>query len=123
MVIGAIYKTVGIKTLEGAAYAFTRGGTVWSLQQELTATDGAVNDYFGSAVSLSGGTAVVGAIYKAVNGNANQGAAYVFVNPNIASSTLAISHIGNFTQGQNGAVYSISVFNGSGVRPPAVQFR
>jgi streptogramin lyase len=65
---------------QGAAYVFVRSGGVWSQQQELTASDGAVNDLFGSSVSVSGDTAVVGAYHKTINSNGyNYGAAYVFV--------------------------------------------
>jgi len=49
-------------------------------QAELSASDGAADDHFGYSVALSdnGGTALVGAPYHTVNGNTNQGAAYVF---------------------------------------------
>ena len=49
--------------------------------EKLTASDGAANDYFGYSVSLSGdgSTALIGAYAAKVGGNANQGAAYVFV--------------------------------------------
>jgi hypothetical protein len=44
----------------GSAYVFARDGSGnWVEQQKLTASDGALNDLFGSAVSLSGDTAVV----------------------------------------------------------------
>jgi uncharacterized repeat protein (TIGR01451 family) len=62
----------------GSAYVFVRSGTTWTEQQKLVAPDGATLDAFGSAVSLSGDTAVIGA----PNGDgpsANQGSAYVFV--------------------------------------------
>ncbi len=58
----------------GAAYIFTRSSTGWSDQQKLTASDGFAADQFGSAVDISGDTAIVGAWWKA-----NRiGAAYVF---------------------------------------------
>ena len=62
----------------GAAYVYTRTGTAWSQQAELTADDAAVNDYFGYSVALSGDTALVGAAYKTVSGQSSAGAAYVF---------------------------------------------
>ena len=37
----------------GAAYVFTRTGTTWTPQAKLTASDGALNDFFGSSVALS----------------------------------------------------------------------
>jgi FG-GAP repeat len=60
-------------TNAGAAYVFVRSGNgTWSLQQKLTAPDGAAFDYFAN-VSISGDTIVVGA------DGAGPGAAYVFV--------------------------------------------
>lgn len=45
----------------GAAYVFTRSGTKWTQQKILTLLDGKAGDGFGSAVALSGNTALVGA--------------------------------------------------------------
>ncbi len=59
----------------GAAYVFARHGSDWTQQIKLTADDGVADDYFGSAVALSGGTALIGAGFK----NNAAGAAYVFV--------------------------------------------
>jgi uncharacterized delta-60 repeat protein len=59
----------------GSAYVFTRNGTVWSQQQELTASDGAANDIFGVSVELAGNTTVVGASQD----DLSRGSAYVFV--------------------------------------------
>ena len=50
-----------------------------TLQQKLTAYDGAHQDYFGWAVAIAGDTAVVGAHSADIGSNVNQGAAYVFV--------------------------------------------
>ena len=72
LIVGA-YGTAGYT---GAAYVFSGSGTSWAQQARLTASDAASNDYFGSAVALSGGTAVVGAYEKA--GTTGPGAAYVF---------------------------------------------
>ncbi len=73
---------VGAKTADtsqGVAYAFVRSGGAWTEEAKLTAADGAAGDYFGVAVSVSGDTAVVGALWVDVGANTNQGAAYVFV--------------------------------------------
>jgi hypothetical protein len=59
----------------GAAYVFVRSNAVWSQQAELTASDGASDDYFGGSVAVSGSTALVGALNK----KDLTGAAYVFV--------------------------------------------
>jgi hypothetical protein len=78
VVIGAPGDDV-LATNQGSAYVFVRSGTSWSQQQKLTASDGAVGDWFGNAVALSGDTAVIGAFGDDIGSNANQGSAYVFV--------------------------------------------
>jgi hypothetical protein len=47
----------------------------------LTASDGVDGDDFGASVAIDGNTVVVGALSKTVNGNQEQGSAYVFVKP------------------------------------------
>lgn len=59
-----------------AAYVFTRAGGTWNEQKKLTASDGAAG--FGSWVSVSGDTVVVGAMSDQVGSNPEQGSAYVF---------------------------------------------
>ncbi len=80
--VGAPYHQVNGNAYQGAAYVFTNSGGNWSQQQELTASDGAAYDFFGGSVALSSdeATALVGAYGHTVNGNADQGAAYVFTN-------------------------------------------
>ncbi len=73
IVIGALQHN----SRRGAAYVFTRSGTTWSQQAKLTASDAAADDYFGSAVNISGDTVVVGASNEDAGGS-NAGAAYVF---------------------------------------------
>jgi len=63
----------------GAAYVYVRNGGNWTLQQKLTASDGAPEDAFGSSVAISGDTIVVGAYSDTVGTNTSQGSAYVFV--------------------------------------------
>jgi hypothetical protein len=46
---------------------------------QLTAGDGAAEDYFAAAVAISGDTAIVGAPRNDINADADRGAAYVFV--------------------------------------------
>jgi len=48
-------------------------------QAQLTAGDGAANDWFGCSVAISGDTAVVGAPDDHIGANTDQGSAYVFV--------------------------------------------
>ena len=76
--------TVGRNDGQGAAYVFTEPGSGWASMTEtaeLTASDGAEDDNFGTSVSISGNTLVVGAYDATVDNNSGQGAAYVFSNP------------------------------------------
>ena len=61
----------------GEAYIFYYSGGSWTQQAILTASDGAADDGFGWAVSISGDTAVVGAYLDDDDGNGS-GSAYVF---------------------------------------------
>jgi hypothetical protein len=61
----------------GSAYVFTRTDATWTQQAKLIASDGALNDEFGFAVSLDGNTALIGAIGDDDNG-VDSGSAYVF---------------------------------------------
>jgi FG-GAP repeat len=78
----------------GAAYVYVRSGTTWSLQKQLTATDGAADDEFGYTVALSGNTALIGATGK---GN-GQGWVYAFTR-----SGSAWSQQQEFTEPSGGA--------------------
>jgi hypothetical protein len=62
---------------KGAAYVFTRSGTVWAEQQKLTAADGVAGDLFGWRVGISADTAIVSA-YGRDEAATDSGAAYVF---------------------------------------------
>jgi uncharacterized repeat protein (TIGR01451 family) len=70
---------VGTYYTQGSAYIYIFNGTNWVLQQKLAAGDGVNGDWFGCSVAISGDTAVVGACHKRINGQALQGAVYVFV--------------------------------------------
>ena len=77
MVIGADYDDDN-GSASGSAYVFERDGFGnWSEVQKLTASDGAVGDYFGWKVLISGEALVVSANYDDDNGS-NSGSAYVF---------------------------------------------
>jgi len=76
--VGAYRESAGHATV-GAAYVFVRTGTTWTEQQRLLAGDGASDDRFGWAVSISGDTLVVGAPDSDVAGQSDAGSAYVFV--------------------------------------------
>ena len=68
----------------GVAYVFVEPASGWADMTEtakLTAADGTANDSFGSSVAITGDSVVVGAPFATVSGNAGQGAAYVFTEP------------------------------------------
>ncbi len=121
VVVRASSATVNGNTDQGAAYVFTEptGGWVNMTQTaELTASDGAAGDYFGSSVSISGSTVVVGASWDTVGGNYRQGAAYVFTEPSggwtnmtqTAKLTSSDGHGGvNMPAGSNGDCFGSSV--------------
>ena len=69
----ALIGAPGRDSYKGAAYVFTRSGSNWTQQAKLTASDGAVNDYFGGSVSMAGDTALIGSPW-----NSDNGSAYVF---------------------------------------------
>lgn len=61
VVVGARSEDFGTNENQGAVYIFTRSGGVWTQQQKLMATDGAMYDVFGWAVAISGDTVAIGA--------------------------------------------------------------
>jgi len=63
----------------GSAYIFVRSGDgIWTQQAKLTAADGAGGDRFGTSVSISGDTAIIGAS-EDDDKSEDSGSAYVFV--------------------------------------------
>ena len=79
----------------GAAYVFAMPTTGWAdatETKELTASDGASADYFGSSVAVAGGTIVAGAVGHEVNTTESQGTAYVFENSVAPIEEPAPSH-------------------------------
>lgn len=89
--VGAESHDYGTNISQGLAYVFrdlnTATGTV-SQNVQLTASDGAAEDFFGSSVSLSGTTGLVGARWGDVGVNGMAGAAYVFRNLDTATGTI-----------------------------------
>jgi FG-GAP repeat protein len=95
-------QTDNTATYAGAAYAFGRGGGIWSQQAYLKASNTEANDTFGWSVTIDGDTAVVGAYGESsaatgVNGNqadntaAGAGAAYAFIGLGGPGHTLTIT--------------------------------
>jgi len=76
--IGADASTVGGNTYQGKVYLFTQSGGNWSQSDMFTASDGAVDDYFGAALAWDGVTALISTPHPTINGNTWQGAAYFY---------------------------------------------
>ncbi len=87
----------------GSAYIYVRGGTTWSEQAHLFASDAAAYDNFGSSVAISGETIVVGANRDSTAAGMETGSAYVYVRSGatwgeqarlFASDAAAYDHFG-----------------------------
>lgn len=79
VVVGAPWATIGSNGEQGAAYVFTEPASGWANMAQtgkLTASDNGTDDEFGTSVSISGNTVVVGAPWATVGGSA-QGVCYV----------------------------------------------
>lgn len=80
-VIGAPYDDVGINTNQGSVYILERnagGPDNWGTVALLTASDGGLNDFFGTSVATDGDTVIVGAPNDTIGTNAIQGSVYVY---------------------------------------------
>jgi hypothetical protein len=94
----------GTNSQPGAAYVFTMPASGWTnatQTAELTPSDGAKRDRFGTAVAISENTIVAGAPYHTVGANAEQGAAYTYVNPPPTVSITSPSNGATYAQGQS----------------------
>jgi glucose/arabinose dehydrogenase/disulfide oxidoreductase YuzD len=81
-IVGAYNANFASNNDQGSTYIYVRSGSTWSLQQKLTASDGAAGDGFGVSVAINGNTAIVGAYADDAGTepvDADRGAAYVFV--------------------------------------------
>lgn len=68
----------GSSTGFGIVSIYERTGTVWTLQDEVSASDEAVGDGFGNSIDLDGSTLVVGAPFDNDNATSNSGSVYVY---------------------------------------------
>jgi len=73
----------------GAAYVFDCSNATCTQVDKLIAPDGAAGDDFGFSVAISGQLIVVGSPASDVDGNEDQGAAYVFFCPSPSSCSFA----------------------------------
>ena len=64
----------------GAAYVFTHTDAGWAQAAKLTASDSDIYDRFGTSVSISGDSVVIGSTGDRVAGGIEAGSAYVFQN-------------------------------------------
>ncbi len=71
----AVIGAYGDDALTGSAYVFIRSGKAWNQQAKLIAEDRAESDEFGTSVSVSGDTAMIGAS----GDDSATGSAYVFI--------------------------------------------
>lgn len=80
VVVGAQQSTVGGLANAGAAYVFSRSGSVWTQEQKLTASNRLAGDYFGSSVAISnsGNTILVGAYRADYGPQTDAGEVYIF---------------------------------------------
>ncbi len=77
-VIGSHRSNIGGNPSQGAAYVFERIDNQWIFQTKLTASDGAIGDWFAVDVDIWGDHIIIGSSHATINGNDNQGATYVF---------------------------------------------
>jgi len=77
--ISGSYADAGVAgAAQGSATIFTYNGISWVFMQKLTDANGAVNDWFGYRVSISGNYAIVGIPLRNVGTNLDQGAADIY---------------------------------------------
>ena len=81
IVVGAPYATINSHYAQGAAYVFVRSARGWVRKARLTASDGAINDFLGTSVSINGDTVAVGADGVNIKKDLHAGGAYMFVKP------------------------------------------
>jgi hypothetical protein len=95
----------------GAAYVYVKPKGGWHNMTEtakLTASDGVNTDLFGSSVSISGGTIVVGATQYGSFANPGTGKAYVFVRPASGWASMTQTAELSATGLANGDVFGFS---------------
>ncbi|MEE4329997.1 MAG: hypothetical protein V2J10_03965, partial [Wenzhouxiangella sp.] len=78
LLVGAPGELFASNSGQGSAYVFEFDGGSWLETSKLTASDGANGDEFGTAISLAGDLALVGAPRDDVGANSNQGSVHAF---------------------------------------------
>jgi len=105
-IVGAYLDDVGTNTNQGSAsiYQYTNGA--WVFMQKLTDAGGAASDLFGYSVSIAGNSAVVGAYWDDIRGNADQGAVSVY---EFDGSSWILTEILTDALGEAGDNFGVSV--------------
>lgn len=99
--VGEFYPPAGAHMWPGRLHVFTRSGSGWSLQGQLTASDLGGQGHFGSSVAMAGETVLVGACYAENWPQAPVGAAYVFRLEKAAPTLLQLPSASPITYGQS----------------------
>ncbi len=123
-IIGAPY-TDDRGDSSGSAYIFSRSGSVWTQRAKLVPSDGGEYDLFGTSVSLSGDTALVGAYGDDRQGFAT-GSAYVFTRTNdvwtqqakLTASDGTGGDVFGFTVSLSGDTAIVGAFGGDSASKP-----
>jgi hypothetical protein len=82
VLVGAPFDPIGQNNGQGAVFGYLKPPGGWANSSmpagSVTSSDGAAEDGFGHAIAVSGNVAAIGAPQHSVNGQTDQGAAYVF---------------------------------------------
>lgn len=78
LIVGAPKADVGGVTNSGAAYVYYNSGGTWTQQAKIFPANPVGTTSFPSAVAIDGTNIVCGRASSTVNGNANQGSAFIF---------------------------------------------
>ena len=80
LVIGAYSKNVSAVSQAGKVYVYTRAGSVWTEEAQITASDKAASDFFGRSVSLAADSSrlAVGSYFRDSGGTVDSGAVYIY---------------------------------------------
>ncbi len=101
----AVVGSAGYSVNKGKATVIFNNGTTWEKVAVLTALDGTEGDCFGSAVSISGSTIVVGAYYD----DEKSGSAYVFEKPDAGWKDMTETAKLNASDGAEGDYLGCSI--------------
>jgi len=108
----------------GVVYVYTRTGTTWTLQQKLSASDGAAGDQLGWSCDIYEDTIIAGAWLANVTGN-NSGAAYTFTRTGVTWTQQqklvpAVSDLNDFVGWSVAISYKTVVIGANSVQDGAI---